>query len=132
MIGETIRKLRRERGLSQTELAKKCGLSSLQISNFENEERKPSLNQLEKIAGTFGVDMAYFLRRKQDIAGMTEEELRNCVNDNPQTIFLLSKVLPFTEEKIAVMLSVADALSRHGSGKLSCVIVEEEERRDEQ
>ena len=132
MIGEAIRKLRRDRGLSQTELADRCGLTSLHISGFENGERRPNLDQLEKIADTFGVDMAYFLRKKQDIAGMTEEELFNCVNDNLQMILLMRKVLPFSSEKMAVMLSVADALSRHGGGELSCVIVEEEDWRDVQ
>ena len=132
MIGEAIRKLRRDRGLSQTELADRCGLTSLHISGFENGERRPNLDQLEKIAGVFGVDMAYFLRKKQDIAGMTEEELCNCVNDNLQMILLMRKVLPFSSEKMAVMLSVADVLSRHSGGRLSCVIVEEEDRRDVQ
>ena len=68
MIGEAIRKLRRDRGLSQTELADRCGLTSLHISSFENGERRPNLDQLEKIADTFGVDMAYFLRKKQDMS----------------------------------------------------------------
>ena len=131
-IGENIRSFRRERKLSQQELAEMCGLTSCHIASFENEERKPNLDQLEKIAGVFGVDMAYFLRKKQDIAGMTEEELYNCVNDNLQMVFLMRKVLPFSPEKMAVMLSVADALSEHGGGKLSCVIIEEDERRDGQ
>ena len=130
MIGEAIRKLRRDRGLSQTALADRYGLTSCHIAGFENGERRPNLDQLEKIADTFGVDMAYFLRKKQDIAGMTEEELCYCVNDNLQMILLMRKVLPFSSEKMAVMLSVADALSRHSGGRLSCVIVEEEDRRD--
>ena len=132
MIGENIRELRQDKELSQMELAHRCGLTMLHISSFENGERKPNLDQLEKIAGAFGVDIAYFFRRKQDISGMTEEELRNCVNDNPQTVFLLRKVLPFSSEKMDVMLSVADALSAHNGGKIDCVVIAEEDSKNEQ
>lgn len=130
MIGEAILRLRRARGLTQTEFGNRCGLTSYHISCFESGERKPDLDQLEKIAKTFGVDMAYFLRQEQDIAEMTEEELKDCVNANPQMISLLRKVLPLSPEKMGVLLSVADVLSIHGGGKLNCVIVEERQGTD--
>lgn len=128
MIGEIIRKLRQAKGLSQTELGRMCGLTSLHISCFESGKRKPDPDQLERIAEAFGVDTAYFLCRKQDVAEMTEEELKNCVNANPQLILLLRKAMLFSGEKMGVLLSVADVLSKHGGGKLNCVIVEEERR----
>ncbi len=127
MVGDVIRKLRQERGLSQFELGKICGMNQVMLSAFESGERKPNLDQLETIANCFGVDMAYFLRKKQDIVMMTEDELRECVNDNPQLIFLLRKAHPFSSEKMDVLLNVANALAQHGDGKIDCVVIREEE-----
>ena len=127
MVGDVIRKLRQERGLSQFELGEMCGLNQVILSSFESGDRKPDLDQLEKIANCFGVDMVYFLRKKQDIVTMTEDELRECVNDNPQLIFLLRKAHPFSSEKMDVLLNVADALAQHGDGKIDCVVIREEE-----
>ena len=126
MIGNAIRKLRHEKGLSQTEFANLCGLTSYDIDCFENGERKPSLEQLEKIANTFGVDMSYFLRKKQNIVKMSEVELKDCVNENPELVLLLRMVVSFSSEKMKALLSVADALSKHGGGKINCVVIEED------
>lgn len=54
-MGERIRALRVNLGLSQMELARKCGTSQQHISFIENNERLPSLRILRKIAEIFHV-----------------------------------------------------------------------------
>lgn len=60
---DIIKKLRRERGLSQQELAQKTGLSASSIGMYEQGRRKPSFEVLELFADTFNVDMDYLLGR---------------------------------------------------------------------
>ncbi|MBE0465885.1 MAG: repressor LexA [Candidatus Desulforudis sp.] len=50
-VGETIRRLREEFGLSQRALARKAGISSQYLSDIEVGRTSPSLKSLDKIAG---------------------------------------------------------------------------------
>lgn len=49
-IGEAIKEIRKEKGLTQEELAKQTGLSLGSIQGYEQNRYKPKFEQLEKIA----------------------------------------------------------------------------------
>lgn len=54
-IGNRIRRIRTEKGLSQAELGEKVGLNAGRIQQYENGERKPKKELLGKIACALGV-----------------------------------------------------------------------------
>lgn len=56
-IGSHLAGARLQRGLSQAELAARCGLSQAQISYFELDRRRPALDQLLRIAEALGVSL---------------------------------------------------------------------------
>lgn len=47
-IGKNIAQLRKERGLSQRELAEKAGITHSAISSIENAKVSPSVSSLQK------------------------------------------------------------------------------------
>ena len=49
-IGKNIREVRLEKGLSQEELARKCGFSNTTLSAYENRRKIPNLTTIAKIA----------------------------------------------------------------------------------
>jgi transcriptional regulator with XRE-family HTH domain len=53
-IGRNIRNLRKERGLSQAELARKTGVSQKVISAYERNYRRPSSTFIPVVAETLG------------------------------------------------------------------------------
>lgn len=55
MLGQTLRRLREERNLTQTELADLLGVAPSFISLLERGERQPSVETLARLAGIFGV-----------------------------------------------------------------------------
>jgi len=59
-LGVRLRGLRKERGLSQRELAELAGLSPNAISLIERDEISPSVATLQRLAGALGVKMSYF------------------------------------------------------------------------
>ena len=59
-LGLRVRTLRKERGLSQRELADSAGLSPNAISLIERNEISPSVATLQRLAGAFDVRMSYF------------------------------------------------------------------------
>ena len=61
MIGDTIFLLRKERKLSQEELADASGLSVMTIRRYEKNERTPSAANLSKIANALKVPSAILL-----------------------------------------------------------------------
>lgn len=64
-IGEKIRALRVEKGLSVNEFARKSGVSKSYISNIEREVQKnPSLIVMGKLAKTLDVSLEELLTHK--------------------------------------------------------------------
>lgn len=60
MLGENIRHLRKVRGLTQEELAKKTGLSTMSIRRYENGERIVTERAMARIADALDVAMYEF------------------------------------------------------------------------
>lgn len=49
-IGNTIKKLRVQKGFRQNEFAEKCELTQAYLSKIENNQKEPALGVLKKIA----------------------------------------------------------------------------------
>lgn len=54
-IGDNIRRIRKEKGWTQAELAKVLNVSQQMIGQFENNKNPPKLETVEKIASALGV-----------------------------------------------------------------------------
>ena len=57
MLGDRIRKLRRERDWTQRDLAEKVGVDYKNVSNYEVGRLVPSLKTLQRLADAFGVSI---------------------------------------------------------------------------
>ncbi|WP_454053411.1 helix-turn-helix domain-containing protein [Clostridium sp. Marseille-Q7071] len=86
MIGERIKELRKENGITQEELAKNIDVSTSMVGMYETNARKPSYEVLIKIAKYFGVSTDYLLN--------TEEKLDAAMNS-------LNKINHMTKETLA-------------------------------
>ena len=60
MVGGKIKALRLGRGLTQQQLADKLNINRSTISNYENGNREPRLNELAAIAEVLGVSTDIF------------------------------------------------------------------------
>ena len=54
-IGQSIKKLRKERNLTQEELAEQLNVSAQAVSKWENETGLPDISQVIPLASVFGV-----------------------------------------------------------------------------
>ena len=73
MLGEKIRSLRKDNGISQEELAEKLGVSRQSVSLWENGQTMPSMDSIVAIAKIFNVSTDLLLNN--DIGIETEEKL---------------------------------------------------------
>ena len=58
-----LKKLRRDRGISQLKLAMDINTNQNTISRYETGEREPGISDLIKLADYFGVSLDYLLER---------------------------------------------------------------------
>ncbi|WLR54318.1 helix-turn-helix transcriptional regulator [Mesobacillus subterraneus] len=81
---ERLRKLRKDNRLTQEELGSKINVTKVSISGYENGNRTPDTDTLQKIADLFDVSTDYLLGRSDttnvsvagEIIELTPEELK--------------------------------------------------------
>ncbi|BBK77730.1 MULTISPECIES: helix-turn-helix domain-containing protein [Clostridium] len=85
MLGERIKLLRKEQGITQDQLAEYINVSRSSVNGYENDGVEPSLNVLVKIADRFNVSLDYLLER-------TEEKYNINILDTDTKDFLLKVI----------------------------------------
>ena len=125
LIGAQLRRLRKERGMSQRDLGQKTGLQCGYISRVENGHIVPSLESLERLANGLGIQLwELFYTGKHwhsshyliDSHGHVQERGKA----GREARFLL-KLRPFLgripEKDRAVLLSFAKRLAAHSRNR---------------
>jgi len=96
-IGQQIKELRRQygsEGLSQEQLAKAIKVTPNTISRWENAEYKPKIEDLEKLASFFKVQISSFLPAAHQ-------------PENPEINSLLSATADLKKEDIKILTEFA-------------------------
>ena len=74
-LGQRLRTLRRRRGFTQEDMAKRCGLHWTYIGGLERGERNPTLTTLQKITDGLSVSLFELLDRRSPVqAGGSREK----------------------------------------------------------
>lgn len=77
-FSERLKQLRKEKGLTQAQIASQIGVTRSTLSSYENQSRYPSYEILICLSRIFDVSTDYLLckddRRYIDITGLTDEE----------------------------------------------------------
>lgn len=64
ILGQRLKELRKEAGLTQKELANALGINSVTYLHYEKEQHEPPLALLADMAQYFGVSVDYLLGLK--------------------------------------------------------------------
>lgn len=87
-IGKRLRELRKEKKLTQLELANKLELSKTAILQYENNKREPNFDSLMKICDFFKVS-AQYLRDESEYKKLSEDRYFNTGNEIREQINFL-------------------------------------------
>ena len=115
-ISEKIKKLRKDKGWSQTQLAKKLNIPSQNVSRYERGVFTPSTEALAKFAEVFGVSVDYLINDEADDAGAYKikdkqlqryfeevdklnEEDKNLIKGLIESVLVKSKVKDLASDK---------------------------------
>jgi transcriptional regulator with XRE-family HTH domain len=64
-VGLNLQRLRREKGLSQEELADFAGIHQTYLSGVERGKRNPTVSVLQRIAEALGTDIEDLVQRRR-------------------------------------------------------------------
>ena len=67
-MGQIIRRLRKERDLTQEELAEQLNISSQAVSKWESAQSIPDINKILKLSEIFGVSTDFLLKDEMETA----------------------------------------------------------------
>jgi transcriptional regulator with XRE-family HTH domain len=99
-VGSRLRKLRKERGLTQADLARQIGIQQSDLSRMEMGEYRVSLDKLFKILAVFDLDLADFFG---DNAAKTEEQQPLSQTDM-QILHMLRELSPQSRAEVQEFL----------------------------
>lgn len=98
MVGDIMKSLRIEKGLTQKELASKLNLSVTAISHYEAGNREPNLNIIVLYSKFFNVSTDYILGlSKQKSRNINQEKMIDFIN---KMLSLIQSYLKDTEDNI--------------------------------
>lgn len=104
-IGEKIRNIRKEKGLSQKQLGSLLGVSQQMIGQYENSPHEPKIETLRKIAAALDSKLSDFLETGQIIHQYIPEDdmMDTIMKQNDETILRklnMSYQVSFDTQKI--------------------------------
>nr|WP_321451465.1 helix-turn-helix transcriptional regulator [uncultured Carboxylicivirga sp.] len=78
-IGNSIKELRKEKGVKQIDLAQLSGISQTYLSQIEKGLKKPKLDALEKISKALDIPLPVlsFLALEEDMVSVEKREMYN-------------------------------------------------------
>ena len=130
-IGNRISKYRREKGLTQEELAVKLGVSSQAVSKWENDASCPDISLLPQLCRTLGISTDELLTGNNNEVKLVPVEQRKSLDELTLRVKVNSaqgdKVrvnLPMSLVKVAMEIGVEFNVSGTGGDALKNVDLE--------
>ena len=127
-IGNRISKHRREKGLTQEELAEKLGVSSQAVSKWENDQSCPDISLLPQLCKIFGISTDELLTGSNDEVRMLPAEQRKSLDELTLRIRVNSAAgdkvkvnLPMSLVKVCLELGISVAPQMNGMESLQNV-----------
>lgn len=111
-IGNILRDLRNEKGITQEELAEKYGVSSRSVSRWENGNTMPELGILVELADYYQVDIGEIIdgeRKSENMDKETKETLLKVANyaEKEKMMMVREKEFKLLGKMLIVLFSVS-------------------------
>lgn len=105
IIAENITHFRKQRGITQKELAKEVGITASTMTDYMKLRSAPSFGVIQKLADYFGV-------KKSDIDTTFKEESTNSLPDTPDLLTqqITDKVVQLTPDNKKIVLRTSEKL----------------------
>ena len=99
-FGKRLKKVREQKGWSQTELADRAGLTPAAISQIEADDRQPSFKTLSSLAGALGISVGYLLGEEPALPTDLQAFFRDLEKLDAGDVKQLKDFAAFLREKV--------------------------------
>lgn len=106
-IGNRIRELRKERGLSQEQLAFKCGKTTSYIGAIERGRQNTTIQTLANLASMLDVSLGELVASRELRALREVDDLLRGIPEP-----LKSRMLPVVKSTVALLQSAASSITK--------------------
>ena len=89
-FGERLKQIRAQKGMTQEELAQRCGMVKQNISRYENSDREPTIKTAKKMAEALGVEIEELARgtyRYEQMMRRTSPQAPDVIDDEDVVTF---------------------------------------------
>ena len=111
IVGQRIKALRLARGLSQSELGARVGVTAQQIQKYENAQNRVSASRLMNIAAVMGVAPGHFFGDMRVNGAPSGPDLLS----DSRAMSLLRAFSRMPEAQKSALLSMAEAMGGDGT-----------------
>lgn len=108
IFGKNLIRLRKTRGFTQAELAKRAKISQRMIVYYENEAGNPPIDKIQNIAKALNVDIRELLLEKNIDNKIFSNEF---INLNMKTLKRIKQILSLTPEQRHMVYAFVDSLT---------------------
>lgn len=99
-IGKHISKFRKEKGMTQDQLAERLHVTRQAVSNWENGKTQPDVETLEQLSESLGVPVEMLIYGKSESKGYNitvEKGVKKGIDDTAAVGIALAVVLSYTK-----------------------------------
>lgn len=116
-IGENLRSFRKAVGLTQEELAKRAGVATITIRQYETNKRSPNTKTISKIANALGIPLDLLLNLRINVESTTKNfSLKHFFNSTTYSELYKKGDIEFDSEQSRLLFFYARL---NDSGKLA-------------
>lgn len=116
MFGTRLAALRKQKKLSQYELAEKLGFSRGKLANYEQGTREPDYETLKFLANFFDVSIDYLLGNSDSRELSDEEEFQNFIED-PELEMWYKQLPNNKEDDLRALKDMWEIIKRNQNNK---------------
>lgn len=110
-FGKTIAELRKEKGMTQAELAEKLGVTDKAVSKWERDLSYPDTALLPRIAELFGLSVDDLMRN----SNMTKDSRNKSIND---LVMLILRAVALAMGVAVAVTSILDAIDSESAAAM--------------
>lgn len=115
-MGERIRLLRKQKGITQIQLSEKAGIGVASLIRYEKGERTPNLEILRKLADALEVPIAYLISGSLAPVTITEDN-NGIIEFVPGVPDDVAQLVGLSSDNKAQLLEAFDRLNEEGQNK---------------
>lgn len=99
-FGDRLKKLRLDAGMTQEELAGKCGMKKQSISRYENSDREPNIRIAKSLADALGVSIDALVLPQFNLQFFAQSGERRLTPRQQELIGLLDQLPPEQQDSV--------------------------------